>query len=74
MHIKPEDIEYRGYILCVIHHPPMWQVGIYPSKMGMVERDPSETFPQDLDRNKAIEKAKACVDTILDKGISGDVS
>lgn len=63
--MKTEEIAYRGYELQVVHHPPMWQVGIYPTGPGMTKPRPEAQHVSFPDRAEAIAEAKRRVDSLL---------
>lgn len=69
--MQREDLAHRDYCLAVIHHPPMWQVGIYPTRLGI-------PWPQEMlkivsrpDRQEAIAEARRRVDDLLRTAFGG---
>jgi hypothetical protein len=59
------SISYHGYALNVVHHTPLWEVGIYcKSRSGNISEQPTETVRRP-NREEAVKAAKAIVDDLL---------
>lgn len=63
--MKPEDLTYSDYCLTVIHHPPMWQVSINPTRLGLPWPPAMLKIVSRPTRQEAIEEARRRVDDLL---------
>jgi hypothetical protein len=63
--MKTEMIEYRGYELQITHNPPMWQVGIYPTKPTMLAPLPDLQIVSLGNKDDAIAEARRRVDMLI---------
>jgi hypothetical protein len=61
--MKPEMIDYGGYELTIMHHPPMWQVGIYPKTAKRRMPPPHLQLVSLPQRDEAVAEAKRRVDS-----------
>jgi hypothetical protein len=62
--MNDKEIEYLGYDLVVTEEPPMWQVGIYPTRQGVPGPRAALEFVAMRDRAAAIAEAKRRVDAL----------
>jgi hypothetical protein len=62
--MQGEAIDYRGYTLAVDYRPPHWLVAIRPRRPDQTETN--LPYEQDTDRERALERARALVDALLD--------
>jgi hypothetical protein len=67
--MKTEDLTYRDYCLTVIHYPPMWQVGIYSTRLGIPWPPEALKIVSRPTRQEAIAEARRRVDDLL--GVAG---
>lgn len=69
--VQAEDGRYRGFVLSVVQHPPVWQVSIVPTQPN--QTGTNLPLCQHTDRARAIDLAKASVDLFLDGPALGEL-
>jgi len=63
--MKTESVIYRGYELQVVHHPPMWQVGIYPTAPNMPAPRPDLQIVSLGNKEDALSEARRRIDAVI---------
>jgi hypothetical protein len=64
--LMPENVDYRGYHLSVLHSPPRWYAGIHPRLPDQPRPNRREQIASGATREEAIEKAERTVDRPLE--------
>jgi hypothetical protein len=61
----PEDIDYRGYHLSVMHSAPRWYAAIHPTHSHQPKPNRREEIASGATREEAIGEAERTVDRLL---------
>ena len=64
-HLMPEDIDYRGYHLSILHSAPRWYAAIRPRLSHQPRPNRREEIASGATREEAIGEAKRTVDRLL---------
>jgi hypothetical protein len=64
-HLMPEDIDYRGYHLSIMHSAPRWYAAIHPRLSHQAKPNPRKEIASGATREEAIAEAERTVDRLL---------
>jgi hypothetical protein len=64
-HLMPEDIDYRGYQLSIMHSAPRWYAAIHPTLSHQPKPNRREELASGATREEAIGEAERTVNRLL---------
>jgi hypothetical protein len=61
----PEDVDYQGYHLSVMHSAPRWYAAIHPRRPDQPKPNRREEIASGATREEAIGEAERTIDRLL---------